>query len=366
MRTLLLWLPVVLPWMVTGHSAPALVVSIAPSLVPLAGATSVGSDSAAAEGDTKVVSVPGLERIVILGASLSDGFGLDPEVGARTVLADVVEAALKSGHDPVLNKASGFFFMDPAKAGREEVEGARAKNPTLVVGLDYLFWFGYGRVRVDKVDKADQSESADTDDKNKKADQIRLARFESGLVLLEGFTCPVLVGDLPDMSQALEGESPLTRGPLLRRDQIPAPAMLAQLNQRLTAWAEQRTNVIVVPIAKLLARLHAQEEITLRGNVWRDEAAKELFQKDLLHPTLQGSVAVWLFAQDCLVRAEPVFPAEAFEWNADAIGKKVYAAKEPERAAKLEKARQEKERSNARSRSRAPSPKEPAGNTPPR
>ena len=59
---------------------------------------------------------------------------------------------------------------------------------------------------------------------------------------------------LPMRGEPESTESPLTRGPLLRRDQIPAPAMLAQLNQRLTAWAEKRTNVIVVPIAKLLAR----------------------------------------------------------------------------------------------------------------
>ena len=113
---------------------------------------------------TKAVSVPALERVAVLGASVSDGFGLDQELGVRTVLADVIEATLKTGYDPVLSKASGFFFMDPVKSSREEVEAAQAKNATLIVGLDYLFWFGYGRVA---------------------AEQDRPARFEKGLALLE-------------------------------------------------------------------------------------------------------------------------------------------------------------------------------------
>jgi hypothetical protein len=264
----------------------------------------------------RAATVPALERIAVIGASLSDGFGLDLDVGARTILADIVEATLKSKHDPVASPATGYFFMDPVKSGTDEIAKAKAKNPTLIVGLDFLFWFGYGFVR---------------------EESKRTTRFDQGLSLLESFTCPVLVGDLPDMSQALNGKSQMTGGPLLQKEQMPAPETLKQMNERLTAWAAEHPNVVVVPLARLLARMHAGEELTLRGRALPKETAEALFQKDLLHPTLHGSVTTWLFALDALVHAQPTFPAEAFDWDPAAIAKKVYDAKEPERQARIEK-----------------------------
>jgi hypothetical protein len=272
----------------------------------------------------KVAPVPGVERISVIGASLSDGFGLDLDVGARTVLADIVEATLKAKHDPVASPASGYFFMDPVKSGNDEIAKVKAMNPTLIVGLDFLFWYGYGFV---------PNESQ------------RIERFDQGLALLEPFACPMLLGDLPDMSQALNGKSQMTGGPLLQKQQVPSPESLNQMNERLTAWAAKHPNVVVVPLARLLARMHAGEELTLRGRALPKESAQDLFQKDLLHPTLHGSVTTWLFSLDALVHAQPAFPADAFEWDPAAIAKKVYDAKEPERKAKAEK---KKERERAR------------------
>jgi hypothetical protein len=282
------------------------------------GAILPASSAAAASG-----SVAGLARIAVLGASVSDGFGLDEEIGARTVFADVVDASLKTAHESVYNKASAFFFSDPAGTARDAVEAAKKKDPTLVVGIDYLFWFGYGRVA---------------------AESDRAARFEKGLASLESFTCTVLVGDLPDMSPALEGESPLTHRPMLRREQIPTAESLKKLNERLAAWSAEHANVVVVPVAEMLTRVRANDEIKLRGNVWPKDAGAKLLQKDLLHPTLEGAIAVWLVAGDCLVRARPAFPADAFEWDAKAIWRKVYDSKAEAREARLEKLRKAKER----------------------
>jgi hypothetical protein len=271
---------------------------------------------------TTAESVGGLTRVAVLGASVSDGFGLDEEMGARTVFADIVDAALKTTHDAVYNKASAFFFTDPAGTARDAIEAAKKKDPTLVVGIDYLFWFGYGHVPVES---------------------DRLARFDKGLASLESFTCTVLVGDLPDMSPALEGESPLTHRPMLRREQIPTADSLKKLNDRLTSWSAEHKNVVVVPVAAMLTRLRANDEIALRGNVWPKDAGTRLLQKDLLHPTLEGAIAVWIVAQDCLVRARPAFPADAFEWDAKAIWRKVYDSKADAREARLEKLRKAKQ-----------------------
>jgi hypothetical protein len=290
----------------------------------------------------KAVAVPALERVVVVGASVSDGFGLDLDVNARTTLADVIDAALKTKHDPVKSSASSFLFADVFKSGRDEIETAKAKNPTLIVGVDYLFWFGYGRV----------SEEA-----------ARFERFEKGLALLEDIPCPLLVGNLPDMSQALNGESVMTGRPMLHKGQLPAPETLKKLNERLAEWAAKHKNVVIVPIASLLARMQAGDEITLRGNVLPKDSTKDLFQSDLLHPTLHGAAAVSLLALDSFLRTQPTLPADAIEWDIKTISKKVYDAKEPERKAKLEKQKKDKERAEAR-RQPAPTSGDSSGKEP--
>jgi hypothetical protein len=139
-----------------------------------------------------------LGRVIVLGSSVSDGFGLQQkgEAGVRTTLADVGEAALIAEHAPVHGHTSQRMHINTAASGRQLVENARDRNPTLVVAVDFLFWYGYGALG---------SESA------------RLALLEKGLAQLEGFHCPVLVGDFPDLGAALQGQSPLLHASRCRR-----------------------------------------------------------------------------------------------------------------------------------------------------
>ena len=81
-------------------------------------------------------SIPLLERIVVLGASLSDGYGLQPDVGARTGLSDVVDSTILVPHGGVLPATSLFFFTDPDPIAEKLVARARAADPTLVVAID--------------------------------------------------------------------------------------------------------------------------------------------------------------------------------------------------------------------------------------
>ena len=60
----------------------------------------------------------------------------------------------------------------------------------------------------------------------------RLERFEKGLKLLEPFHCPIIVGDLPDASAAVER--------MLTPDEIPSPTALSAAN--LTSLANADTN----------------------------------------------------------------------------------------------------------------------------
>ena len=279
---------------------------------------------AAASTPEKSEAKTGLERVVVVGASLSDGVGLaeKTEVGARTTLADVVDAAVLVEHKAPASLASSWMFMNTTADGIQQIAGARDKNPTLLVAIDFLFWYGYGT----------------------RAETSRLGFLEKGLKELDTFACPVVVGDFPDMTQALEGRSTITGGPLIVRDQIPQPETLKLLNERLAAWAAERPNVVVVPIAELTAKLRANEEISVRGNKWTAGSFGTLYQADRLHPTLRGAIAVWIHAADKLVTAHPEIAASSLEWDAETIRRKVYAAKEKDRLAQAERDRKRREK----------------------
>jgi hypothetical protein len=257
--------------------------------------------------------VAALDRIVVVGASLSHGYGLEREVGAPVHLSDVIEASLRPGHGPVRSQASLFFFVDPLSTGKSAVAAGKAVDPTLVVGIDFLFWFGYGAFA---------------------SDADRLATLEKGLALLEVFSCPVMVGDFPDVADASRdpargGEKTRLLGP----EQVPQPEMLKTLNARLHDWARTRPNVVVVPLGDLVGRLHSGKTVEIHGNRWSGTDLEGLIQTDRLHPTMQGAIALWLGALETLVASRPEIPASAFDWDAKAIWKRIDDAKAKERQA---------------------------------
>lgn len=251
--------------------------------------------------------VPLLQRIVVLGASFSDGHGLHPDVGAKTGLSDVVNSTILIPHGSVRSTTSLFFFTDPDSIGEKLVAKARAADPTLVLAIDYLFWFGYGI---------------------QASDEDRLRHLDQGLALLGSIPCPLLVGDLPDMRAASEPAPPGGIPPLLVPEQVPSAETLAKLNLRIRAWAAERKDVIVVPVADLYARLQAGSKIEIRGNRWAEGARGRLIGPDRLHPTLEGAIALWLAALDRLVTARDDLPAAAFEWDAKSVARRVLGSKE--------------------------------------
>src|SRR5580765_3781161 len=151
-------------------------------------------------------AVPALQRIAVIGASLTAGMGLDPAnpLASRLNLSKVVEASLKSAHDPVLQQGSLMFFMDPIGTAKGMAPALKSAKPTLIVGVDYLFWFGYGSNLPNEAD--------------------RLALLEKGLKTLEEYDCPILVGDFPDMSAATKVPQPI-----LPADAVPSAETLKKL-----------------------------------------------------------------------------------------------------------------------------------------
>ena len=212
-------------------------------------------------------------RIAVIGASASAGFGCsmrekrdDGEYSGSFRLADMLKLACPDLTIVTTDASSGFFFLSPVANGAKAAKRARDFNPDCVVALDFLFWYCYG-------DDAPEGGPL-------KSEADRLVKLEKGLAELATFEAPLVVGDIPDMSRAV--------GKMLSARQMPATETLAKANERFRAWAKDRANVRVVPLARMQQQL--MEEGALEIGTDRLVATKDapLLQRDELHPTPQG------------------------------------------------------------------------------
>jgi hypothetical protein len=266
-------------------------------LVPLAGALAPSAPG---------TSEPMLERVAVLGASASDGFGLRQEAGRKLRLTDVFEAALPTSSE-LTHAATGMFFMNPERNGQRMADRALAAKPTLVIAVDFLFWHGYGALG---------------------SQARRLALLETGLAHLDRFDCPIVVGDFPDCHAALEGVGPLG-GPIIAPSQVPARATLDALNARLQAWLEANPRATLVPLSTFVAKVHAGEPFEVAGQRFEGDELGDLLQRDLLHPTVDGTIALAHLALERLVAARPELAEAAIEWQPQVIREAVVVAAEP-------------------------------------
>lgn len=226
------------------------------------------------------------DRVVVIGASATCGFGVETDIqgpfGPTTAAADLATAvqAVLMVDRPVEKQCSFLFFNDPMGIGPLLMANALACEPTIVFGLDYLFWYGYGHRNVTGGRIADEAD--------------RLELLEAGLKQLELCQCPVVVGDYPDMRAAI--------GLMLSEAQVPRPETLVLLNNRLREWAKDRPNVIIVPLSEIAGETNGDES-----------AARKYLQRDQLHPTAEGLILMAERAADAVVNAEIGVTNESFE-----------------------------------------------------
>ena len=251
------------------------------------------------------------DRVAVIGASASDGFGVivkdepAPTDGrAATVqlgLAKILrlaaaKAAAKAAAAPIVHDyASGYFFANPGHVGRGEIDRALKRDPTLVIALDYLFWWVFGTV------DAAGEQMSDED--------ARLKNLEAGLAQLDRLLAagtPIVVGDLPDMADAI--------GKMLSKAQVPKPETLAKANARIAEWSAVRSGARHFPLAQIHAALKRGEMISLGGTSWETARWGEFLQRDQLHPTFVGTVAL---AAGLAERARDFDPASASPWQFD-------------------------------------------------
>ncbi len=192
-----------------------------------------------------------LERIAIVGASISAGFGGTPFGDAFTAAAPTskVDAA-----------ANVMLFRDPMADIRRQVAQARAFNATTVVAVDLLFWTVYG-----------SSDRAWHD-----------AALAAGIAELEGLRAAgawIIVGDIPLITTASEL--------MLPREAIPSEELLGAANNSIRELAT-RDRVLLVPLTAWTEPLRAGTEVVLPGGEKLPAAA--LMALDGLHANPLG---VW-------------------------------------------------------------------------
>jgi len=237
--------------------------------------TVVADDVAAAEILPSIADHPLLQRVVLIGASLTQGFGTslainNPESAdgdlptfVPIALGDALMASMRGPFEPAIAQGDMFFFMRPDRAGQRLASMALGREPTLLVALDFLFWFGYG---------------------NLAPDETRLSRFARGTQMLSAFECPIIVADFPDLSEAV--------GRMISPSQMPSPDELVALNDALRTWAEQRGRVRILPLADMIEDLRSGEPVSVAGATWEPDPDLPLLQEDRMHATPAGMLVV--------------------------------------------------------------------------
>jgi hypothetical protein len=191
------------------------------------------------------------QRTAVVGASLSAGFCSRP-------LAVKMRAIAPEGAE-VLDATDMFLFSSPYSLGAAQIDRTVAFRPTLVLALDYLFWFAYyGR------------------------------DLSVGLRELERIDVPLVVGDVPWMGRAAEW--------MLSPSGVPSRTELRELNIRIRIWASERPNVTVVPVARWVDELYAGAPSKVPWRVGL--AAGALLCPDGLHPNDDGADFVLARALD--------------------------------------------------------------------
>jgi hypothetical protein len=247
---------------------------------------------------------PVLQRVGLIGASVTAGFGLRSELGGLAHLGDFLAAALR---EPGQVRSFGdlLLFESPVARGQSALAKLARFEPTLVIAADFLFWFGYGAGR---------------------SEEERARLFEQGLELLAGIQAPLVVGDLPDMSAALEGRSELTGGPFLTPDMIPGQELRARLNDRLRAFAAEREGVVVLSLEGLLRAMRGGGPLELPGGFRSEPVAVErLFQADRLHPSALGTAFLAQASLRALLEARGEPYAELLLGDLDSVVERVRA-----------------------------------------
>ena len=222
-----------------------------------------------------------LNRVVVTGASVTAGYGVSTppikgDLGAYTInMKHIMEGLITSDHEEVAVYGDLMFFNNSKKNARAYIEKIKLYKPTLVVGVDLLFWFGHG-----------------TPPKDCDVPAYRMEKLNYALHLLDELSVPMVIGNLPNVRDAIGG--------YLSTSHIPTEKTLQKLNERIDAWADAHENVSIIDVHCLWNKALRDEEIVLQHHTWPIGSREKLLQEDMLHTTLEGTVAASLLVIEAL------------------------------------------------------------------
>jgi hypothetical protein len=254
-----------------------------------------------------------LRKIVVIGASVSDGFGVrlrtqqadgrQPVVGVN--VANLRQAAAREPGMQVVSHASSGYFSDPVRFARDSVRKTTQDAPTLVLAIDWMFWNAYG------LRGKDSGRLQTCDD--------RVALLESACATLQPLAesgVSIVLGDLPDMQLAVEGG-------MLSQAMVPDADCLRRLNEQLRTWAARYPNIALLDLATLVRNVIDGKPVRACNRDWCETDLGPLLQRDRLHPTLNGTLAVVAAALDAADRRTDGAASRAFDLNPATIRERV-------------------------------------------
>ncbi|MHC5063995.1 MAG: SGNH/GDSL hydrolase family protein [Planctomycetota bacterium] len=200
-----------------------------------------------------------LPVVSLLGASVTAGYSVERPGTAR--LQKVLEGIWETEKVSVRDRSDMASFIDPLAKQEPRLRRVLRDEPDLVLAIDFMFWFGYGRIRGDER-------------------RARLQKQEDGFALLDMLDCPILVGDYPDMRGA--------DSRVLRAHMIPAPEILTELNKRLHAWIAKRDKVHLFPLASWVEQAVNEGEVVRYEDRDLQIPPLGLLQRDRLHANRLG------------------------------------------------------------------------------
>jgi hypothetical protein len=242
---------------------------------------------------------------MVVGAAISDGVGLDKELGAPGSMSDVVQASLLFETKREVER----HVFDEIGVAHQQIQAAVEGQASIVIALDYLIPYAYAM----------------------QSDDARMQQVATALKALEPIKCPIVLGDVPDLRAALAVEKPA-----LAAAQVPSVETLKALNDSVVAWAAAHKEVVIAPVAMVFAQVEKKEPFTIHAYTWPASWLSDLMQTDRVHTRLHGSIALWLGGLDALCHARLDLDPRWFDWNALSIYRKVYAAKSRAREKALE------------------------------
>ena len=214
---------------------------------------------------------PGPIRVAIIGASVSSGFVDITDTKVRPPnssfsLKQVLRKLWPSSEVRIRDATGSLgmaMFLEPLKYGERQIKLLQRRKPQLVIGVDFVFWFGYGPHGYGEAGQ-----------------KRRLELQQKGLSLLERLDTKILLGDYPDMTGAAAR--------MLPPHFVPKPETQKKLNERLHAWAKERNNVLVFPLSKFVHEAKTKNQVLPYGDQELSVPKFYLLQSDRLHATRLG------------------------------------------------------------------------------